>query len=82
MARTNKKNRRHAVDFTLFLGIIILVLIGIVMVFSASWPEAMVKHKTGYHFLRKQFFAALGGFIVMLFTMNINYKILKEITNG
>lgn len=73
----NKKIKK-AVDFTLFLGIIILVLIGIVMVFSASWPEAMVKHKNGYHFLKRQLRFGLLGFFIMLVVMNIDYKIYKK----
>lgn len=74
MARRNKKEIKKAVDFTLFLSVMMLVIIGIIMVFSASWPEAMVKYDNGYHFLRKQLIAAFLGFMTLVFFMNFNYK--------
>lgn len=79
MPENNRKKRKNAVDFTLFLGIIILVLIGIVMVFSASWPVAMLMPKKDpYHFLKKQLAAGIMGFVALVFTMNINYKVYKK----
>lgn len=78
MSKNNK--RKKAVDFTLFLTAMLLVLIGIIMVFSASWPEAMVEFDNGYYFLRKQLTAAILGLFVMLFFMNFNYKYLKKLS--
>lgn len=77
-----KKNntRKKAVDFTLFLTTMLLVFVGIIMVFSSSWPEAMVEFGNGYHFLRKQLIASILGFFVMLFFMNFNYKYLKKLS--
>src|SRR5699024_11498958 len=70
----DKPNIRKAVDFTLFLSIILLVIIGIIMVFSASWPEAMKNYDNGYHFLRKQLVSALIGLVAMIIFMNIDYR--------
>ncbi|HLR21028.1 MAG TPA: putative lipid II flippase FtsW [Tissierellaceae bacterium] len=74
MAKKDKPNIRKAVDFTLFLSIILLVIIGIIMVFSASWPEAMKNYDNGYHFLRKQLVSALIGLVAMIIFMNIDYR--------
>lgn len=74
MARKDRPKIRKAVDFTLFLSIILLVIIGIIMVFSASWPEAMKNYNNGYHFLRKQLFSALIGLVGMIIVMNIDYR--------
>lgn len=79
MEKSKKNNKRNAVDFTLLLGAMLLVFIGIIMVFSASWPEAMTKHNDGYKFLRKQIYAAIGGFIAMIACMNFNYKYYKKL---
>lgn len=73
-----KSERKKAVDFTLFISIMMLVFIGIVMVFSSSWPEAMQKFNDGYHFLKKQLFAASLGFFFMVVLMNIDYRIFKK----
>lgn len=70
--------KRNAVDFTLLMATLLLVFIGIIMVFSSSWPEAMQKHKDSYHFLKKQLFSAGLGFFGLLIFMNIDYKIWKK----
>lgn len=78
MARGKKTEKKKAVDFTLFLAIMCLVFIGIIMVFSASWPEAMQKFDNGYHFLRKQLIFACLGFFVIIILMNIDYRYYKK----
>lgn len=79
MEKSKKNKKRKAVDFTLLLGTMLLVFIGIIMVFSASWPEAMTKYDDGYRFLRKQILATIGGFVVMIFCMNFDYKYYKKL---
>lgn len=78
MARKKKTEKKKAVDFTLFLSIMVLVFIGIIMVFSASWPEAMQKFDNGYYFLRKQLTSASLGFFVLIILMNIDYRYYKK----
>lgn len=79
MDRNKRVIKKKSVDFILLIAIISLVFIGIVMVFSASWPEAMVDKKDGYHFLRKQSISAIIGFIAMVILMNFNYKYFKKL---
>lgn len=64
-----------AVDFTLLFTVILLVLIGIIMVFSASSASAYYKMGDSYHFLKKQMMWAILGFGAMLVLMNIDYHI-------
>lgn len=78
MAKTRTTKSKKAVDFSLLLSTLILVFIGIIMVFSASWPEAMQDFNNGYHFLKKQIFAALIGLAGLLLCMNIDYKVWKR----
>ena len=49
------------------------------MVFSASWPEAMMKYDNGYFFLRKQLFSSFLGFLTLLFFMNFDYRYFKKL---
>lgn len=77
---TKKKSLgiRREVDFTLLMATIILVFIGIIMVFSASWPEAMQKYNDGYRFLKRQLFSAGIGLFMLFVCMNINYKFYRK----
>ena len=78
MSRKKLVVKRKEVDFTLLLVTLLLVFIGIIMVFSSSWPEAMQKFDNGYHFLSKQVIFATLGLILMIVFMNIDYKIWKK----
>ena len=74
--------KKRASDFTLFIATILLVFIGIVMVFSSSWPDALYKRNDGYYFLKKQLFASIIGLFAMLFFMNFDYKKLDKMSLG
>ncbi|MBU5313525.1 putative lipid II flippase FtsW [Tissierella carlieri] len=78
MAKGKSVKKKKAVDFSLLMGALILVFIGIIMVFSSSWPEAMQDFGDGYHFLKKQIIAASVGLVGMIICMNIDYKIWKK----
>ena len=78
MAKNKKAGNKKAVDFTLLMATLLLVLIGIVMVFSSSWPEAMQKYDDGYLFLKKQIIAACAGLFGLVVCMNIDYRIWKK----
>ncbi len=74
MGKKKSLKSKKAVDFTLLMVALLLVFIGIIMVFSASWPEAMQEFDDSYHFLKKQLFSAGVGLFGLLICMNINYK--------
>lgn len=78
MTKKKSLGRRKEVDFTLLMATIILVFIGIIMVFSSSWPEAMQKYNDGYRLLKKQLFSAGLGLFMLFLCMNINYKIYRK----
>src|SRR6266496_579303 len=70
--------KRISVDRWLFAVTLVLVFIGLVMVFSASAVMAKERYHSGYFFLLRQFGWAIGGLIVMLIGMRIDYKKLKH----
>src|SRR5690348_5529655 len=70
--------KRISVDRWLFVITLVLVFIGLVMVFSASAVMAKERYHSGYYFLLRQLGWAVGGFIVMLIGMRIDYKKLKH----
>ena len=70
-----------SVDYALLFIVVVLVLIGVVMVFSASYWWATTRFGGDpFHFLRPHIFFAVGGFLVMLLFANINYELLRPLT--
>lgn len=80
MNRVNKNTNKKAVDFILLLSITMLIFIGIIMVFSASWPKAMSQMNDGYYFLKKHIMWVVIGFIGMFLAMNFDYSRIKKIS--
>ena len=66
--------RRWQPDRALFLLVIALVVIGLAMVFSSSTAITLDKGLSPFHFLIKQFIAALIGFVFL-------YLVLKFVAN-
>lgn len=78
MESRKRQRVQKSPDFILMITTIALVFIGIIMVFSSSWPEAMVEYNDGYRFLKRQIVSASLGFAAMIFCMNLDYKIYKK----
>ncbi len=83
----NKNSREDTVyvgnfDYTTLFTVILLVLFGIVMIFSASSYVASTRSEYNYDmfmFLKKQTFAVLLGLVAMFFMANFNYRKLQKI---
>ena len=60
-------------DFPFFIIIIVLLVFGLAMVFSASYMEGMLKYNDAYKYIRTQGKAAIAGFIVMFLISAIDY---------
>lgn len=65
-------------DSVIFYTTMILVFIGIIMVFSASFVQSSFKHHDAYHFLKKNVIFAILGFICMITISNIDYRFWKK----
>jgi len=72
--------KKKASDFTLMIAVILLVFIGIIMVFSSSWPDGLYKMDDGYYFLKKQLISSIIGLFAMLFFMNFSYFRLDKLS--
>lgn len=66
-------------DIPFFALTIALLTIGLVMLFSASYPYALQKYDDSYYFFKRQLVFAVAGIVVMLLVSKINYKLLKVI---
>jgi cell division protein FtsW len=68
-----------SMDIPFFALTIALLTIGLVMLFSASYPYALQKYDDSYYFFKRQLIFAVIGIVVMLFVSKLNYKLLKVI---
>lgn len=67
-------------DVTFFAAVLALMTIGLVMLFSASYPYAYQKYNgDSYYFFKRQLIFAVFGVIVMIVVSKINYKWVKII---
>lgn len=68
------------VDYPLLYIALLLSLIGVVMIFSASYYYAYYQFHDSYYFLKKQLIGLLLGIIVMYITSQLDYRILKKLS--
>ncbi len=65
------------IDSVFFLIVIVLLVFGIVMMFSASYVEGL-SHGDGYMYVRTQCVAAVAGILLMVFISFWDYHILMN----
>jgi cell division protein FtsW len=66
--------KRVGVDKWLFGVVLLLVLFGLVMVFSASAVMAQVMYGSPYHFVISQTMAVLAGLVALFVLMQVDYR--------
>jgi cell division protein FtsW len=72
--------RQLQADKLLFGTVVILLLFGLIMVFSASAVIAQERFDSSYHFLFRQGFWAIIGLGLMMIMMNVDYRSLAKPT--
>lgn len=72
------KGGKTEFDSVIFYTTMLLVFIGIVMVFSASFVQSAFKHNDAYYFLKRNLIFAILGFISMMIIANIDYRFWKK----
>jgi len=70
--------KRVGIDKWLFGSTLLLVLIGVLMVFSASAVMAGEQFGSPYHFLLRQLGWAIAGIVAMAALMNVDYRRWKH----
>lgn len=72
-------SEKKSSDFTLVFIVTLLVIFGIIMVFSSSYYYALAKNKDAYYFLKRDLIWATAGFITMFIASKVNYRIYRKI---
>ena len=73
-----KLNVRTGIDLPFTILVLLLVTIGLIMMFSASYPDAFYRHKgDSFLFIRNQSIFAIMGIFSMFFVSRFKYQNLK-----
>ncbi|WP_164995819.1 putative lipid II flippase FtsW [Miniphocaeibacter massiliensis] len=72
------KKNKASIDKRILSVTIILILIGLIMIASSSWPYANKLGKNSYEFFEKQFKFSLLGFVIIFVVSKIDYRIYKK----
>lgn len=88
LVKTKKKFRfpkilsaTSGVDMPFLLLVSVILVIGLVMLFSASYPNAFYNHKgDSYYFIKNQLFFAVIGIFTMLIVSCVDYHALKNVS--
>ena len=78
---SNRKNdnfKRGKIDITFFSLVLILLTIGLVMLFSASYAYSYEYYGNSYKFISRQAIFAVLGVVIMLIVSKIDYHILRK----
>ncbi len=70
---------RLGLDMTFFFLVIILVIIGLIMMFSASYPSALEYNNNSYFYLIRQSIFAAIGIALMIFISYFDYHHLHKL---
>ncbi len=74
----NKESmNKGSLDYPLVIITTLLVVFGVVMVFSASYYNSINDYGTPYTYLRSQGIYAVTGFVILFVTSKIDYKFWK-----
>lgn len=62
------------IDKTFFLIVVILLVFGLIMMFSASYAAAINEYNDGYHYLKRQLLCAALGIVAMFVASYLDYN--------
>ena len=69
------------IDTRFFLLVVILLIIGLIALFSASYINAINRHKgNAYYYIERQLIFAVTGVVLMFLVSRINYRVLKDLS--
>ena len=76
--RKREKTIKGDCDYVFLLTVISLLVIGIIMMFSASYAWAISEGKEGSYYASRQAIFAGIGLVLMLIFSNVDYQIYKK----
>lgn len=77
--RLSEGHNKHMPDLFIFATTLALLVIGIVIVFSASYTTAIHQHGDAFHFIKRQLLFATLGVALMVFVMRLDYRMFRPL---
>lgn len=71
--------KKTGIDMGFLATVVMLVLLGLLMVFSASYPSANYRYGNGLYFITRQAAWAAVGAVAMFITAKIDYRVYKRL---
>lgn len=68
----------NPVDFTLVITVLLLLVLGLIMVLSASAPTSLREYENSYKLFVRQLIFAILGLFAMYFVSRIDYRIYQK----
>lgn len=78
MAARNRNNGYNRTDRMMLVLVVVLVVVGLVMMFSASYANAIYYKNDGFYYIRKQAKFAAIGLVLMIAISYFPYKLLHK----
>ncbi len=72
--------RAGGIDITFLILVLLLLTIGLIMLFSASFAFALFNEGSSYAFISNQLVFAIIGGILMLLISTVNYQVLEKLS--
>ena len=72
------KEKKRRIDYTLLVMVLLLVIVGLVILYSTSAYNGEVKFHDAFYYLKKQGFAVVLGILLMLFVSQIDYHVWQK----
>ncbi|KGX93261.1 stage V sporulation protein E [Pontibacillus halophilus JSM 076056 = DSM 19796] len=76
----SKRNPKEAPDLIMLIVILSLLLVGVIMVYSASAIWADYKFDDSFYFAKRQLLFATVGIMAMFFFMNVHYLTWRNVS--
>lgn len=72
------KEKKQRMDYTLLVMVLLLVIVGLVILYSTSAYNGQVKFHDSFYYLKKQGFAVVLGILIMFFVAGIDYHFWQK----
>lgn len=80
MSAAKMSRRRHAPDYGLLTTVLVLLILGLIFVYSSSYVLAEVEHGDANHFVKRQMVFATLGLIGLVVVMQFDYHYLRRLS--
>lgn len=71
--------KKKGYDYTLLVVVFLLVIIGLIILYSTSAYNGRVKFNDSFYYMKKQAFATVLGIILMFVIANIDYHVWEHV---